>query len=378
MSKKRKAAAVATTAATVGDAEVENNSADTRSESDHDGEKPHPKKPQNGSDEDDDEDDDNEDLDQETVDVDFEFFDPKPIDFHGLKSLLRQTFHSDTDLIPASQLADLIISRSAVGTTVKVEDTQDPYALMTVVDLGLAAGAAAVVKEDGEKDGTSANPNGKTKGKQPAEDSASFPSAVKAVTDYLLSRARKATTTTPSSTPDAFTRLSTVINPTTTTQPAAAWLLNERLLNMPPQIVPPMLKMLLEEIESAVEEGTSPDFAHFVYVSKIYREVEGMTEEEAAGGDDDGTGRGKKKKRRKEKSASEDAPVFFFQMEDEIIQEHATFTFDYPFAKPAQQSTDSRRAFHEFGIDPLRRVMVIPKEEMRNVLAALEAALGST
>lgn len=45
------------------------------------------------------------------LDVDFEFFDPQPIDFHGLKTLLRQLLDVDHQLFDLSALADLILSQ---------------------------------------------------------------------------------------------------------------------------------------------------------------------------------------------------------------------------------------------------------------------------
>lgn len=74
------------------------------------------------------------------LDVDFEFFDPQPIDFHGLKTLLRQLLDVDHQLFDLSALADLILSQPLLGSTVKVADEgkaneEDPYAFLTVLNL---------------------------------------------------------------------------------------------------------------------------------------------------------------------------------------------------------------------------------------------------
>src|SRR5882757_3378878 len=71
------------------------------------------------------------------VNVEFEWFNFKPdIDFHGVKSLLRQLFDVDSQLFDLSGLADLILSQPTVGSTVKVdgEDT-DAYAFLTILNL---------------------------------------------------------------------------------------------------------------------------------------------------------------------------------------------------------------------------------------------------
>ncbi|KAI8916538.1 p21-C-terminal region-binding protein-domain-containing protein, partial [Powellomyces hirtus] len=260
----------------------------------------------------------------ETVDVDFEFFDPKPIDFHGLKSLLRQTFANDSDLIPTSELADLIIAQPSVGTTVKVEDEHDPYALMTVIGF----------TEHAEK------------------------GSVKAVREYVLEKARKAG-------PGVADQVETLL-------PTAAWLVNERLINMPPQVVPPMLTMLMEEVEWAIEDGEPFKFDYFVYISKIYKEIESsLVEEDGVVVDEKVKG-----KKKKAKTAAAEPTIFYFQSEDEVFAEHAELTFDFKFTK-SLQSSDSRRAFQEYGIDPLRRVFIIKQEKMKGLLKELEGVLNA-
>ncbi|KAI9002288.1 p21-C-terminal region-binding protein-domain-containing protein [Gaertneriomyces semiglobifer] len=270
---------------------------------------------------DEDEDDDDDDLDAQTIDVDFEFFDPKPVDFHGLKSLLNQTFFSDAASVPISPLADLIIGQPSVGSTVKVEDQQDPYALMTVLSME--------THRDTEP--------------------------IKAIRAFLAEKCRKAIPD-----KDVHEQFGCILE-------KAGLLINERLINMPPQIVPPMLKMLLEEIEWALEDKEPFNFPYYIYISKIYYEVEPTVEEE------EGVVVEKKKKKARTSKAAE---VFYFQPEDEIIQEYATLKFDY---KPSQsQASDSRRAFHEHGIDPSRRVLVIKQDDIKKILERLEEILGAS
>lgn len=70
------------------------------------------------------------------VDVDFEWFDPEPIDFHGMKNLLRQLLENDAQLFDISALVDLVLSQPNLGSTVKVDGKEsDPYAFLTVLNL---------------------------------------------------------------------------------------------------------------------------------------------------------------------------------------------------------------------------------------------------
>jgi hypothetical protein len=71
------------------------------------------------------------------VNVDFEWFDPQPeVDFHGLKTLLRQLLDVDSQLFDLSELTDLILSQPLLGSTVKVDGNEtDPYAFLSVLNL---------------------------------------------------------------------------------------------------------------------------------------------------------------------------------------------------------------------------------------------------
>lgn len=67
--------------------------------------------------------------------ADFEFFDPKPTDFHGVKILL-QNFLDDKEW-DLSSFVDLILEQTTVGTVVKVADDEDEavFALVTALNM---------------------------------------------------------------------------------------------------------------------------------------------------------------------------------------------------------------------------------------------------
>ncbi|KAJ4379806.1 Mss4p nuclear export [Didymella sp. IMI 355093] len=166
----------------------------------------------------DDESDSDEDMDM--VNVDFEWFDPNPeVDFHGLKTLLRQLLDVDNQLFDLSELADLILSQPLLGSTVKVDGAEtDPYAFLTVLNL------------ETHKD-------------------------KKVVRDLHAYLSKKA----PELLPAAPAQIGLI--------------LTERFINMPHEIVPPMYTMLMEEIQWAVEEKEPYAFTHYLLLSKAYSEV---------------------------------------------------------------------------------------------------------
>ena len=71
------------------------------------------------------------------LDIDFEWFDPQPkVDFQGIKTLLRQLFDADAQLLGLSALTDIILAQPLLGSTVKVDGNEtDPYAFLSVLNL---------------------------------------------------------------------------------------------------------------------------------------------------------------------------------------------------------------------------------------------------
>ena len=119
----------------------------------------------------------------------------RAIDYHGLKSLLKQVFAQDILHINDGDIADSIIKNN-IGCTVKVDDNLDPFAMITCFD-------------------KSSECIGK-------------------VFDFLSEKTVKVSA-------------KEILASKTT-----ALLLNDRLINMPPQIVPNMFRFLFEDMTQSV------------------------------------------------------------------------------------------------------------------------------
>ena len=124
--------------------------------------------------------------------------------------------------------------------------------------------------------------------------------------------------------------------------------LTERLVNIPSEVVPPMYKMLLEEISWAIEEKEPYNFTHYLILSKTYREV-------ASALDKEDTPRSKKQKKASDKGSSD---VFYFHPEDEVLQRYALCFGSYEYLVEGAKS-DSKRAFQELGIKPEGHMILI-------------------
>ncbi|KAJ3301658.1 Mss4p nuclear export [Blyttiomyces sp. JEL0837] len=271
-------------------------------------------------DEDNDDDGDNDDMEREIIDVDFDFFDPKDIDFHGLKSLLKQLFPEEIENLNMSDIAQHIIDHPEIGSIVKIDDDvgSDPYAVMTVVDL-------------------SVTPGGGDKREKPCID---------AIVGYLLKKVN-------ASSSDKKAELKGILN-----SKRVGLLINERVINMPPQIVPPMFKMLIEEVQWQAEEKGLKPYDYFLCYSKTYSEFETEDPETAQPG---------KKKKRKGTTFN------FFQVEDEVFEEFSTLSIDVELST---EYDSLPQVFSESGLRPARKICLIPASKAPALLERLKAFIS--
>lgn len=256
------------------------------------------------------------------MNVDFEYFDPSPeVDFHGLKTLLRQLFDVDNQLFDLSELTEMILAQPLLGSTVKCDGTEsDPYAFLTVLNLHEHR-AKAVVKQ---------------------------------LTKYLTSKA------------GALKTLANLLG--TDSKAQVGLILTERFVNMPHQIVPPMYTMLQEEVQWANDEKEPYNFTHYLILSKTYTEVASKLDAE-----DD---RPSKKSRKANKDGSGD--LFYFHPEDEVLAKHAVGTCGFEYEKQGDEgSSDSKRAFQELGVKPQGHLILIEAAKFDDAVKAVAEYLGS-
>ncbi|KAK7982113.1 BCP1 [Apiospora saccharicola] len=241
-----------------------------------------------------------DDEDFDIVNVDFEWFNfNADIDFHGSKALLRQLLDVDAALFDISGLADLILSQSTIGSTVKTDgEGGDPYAMMTVLNL----------REQRQK--------------KPLADLISY-----------LSDKAKATSSLLSVVPDLLA----------SPDKHVGLVLSERLINMPSEIAPPMYSMLVDEVEAAVEDKEPYEFTHYLVLSKTYLEVESTLDVEE----------------RKKKKGKQEPVTFYFHPEDEVLHKYAAAHGTYAFTNNDASAADSKRAFQEMGVMPSGHLILI-------------------
>eukprot|EP00882_Tetradesmus_deserticola_P020570 GHRQ01022224.1.p1 GENE.GHRQ01022224.1~~GHRQ01022224.1.p1 ORF type:complete len:254 (+),score=93.39 GHRQ01022224.1:84-845(+) len=154
---------------------------------------------------DDQEDEDSPDEDPfDQIDVNFQFFDPKESDFHGLKALLHT--YLDGQQYDSSPLVDTIIAQSSVGTVVRTGEDEDPIAVMTVLNTQQHSQAGFMGQ----------------------------------IRQYVLGKCRD--TAVKDKVAKAWDAAGTGL------------IINERLVNCPPQLAPPLVQALFDEVGWAAED----------------------------------------------------------------------------------------------------------------------------
>ncbi|THG98989.1 hypothetical protein EW026_g3274 [Hermanssonia centrifuga] len=262
-----------------------------------------------------------DDSDVSLVDVDFEFFDPNPtVDYLALKRLAVQLFQGDAEALQLHDLADWVLSQPQVGTTIKCDGKEsDPYAFLTVLNLH--------VYQD-------------------------RPFA-KALVAYILNKSP--------SNPNTHSALQALLGPAgLQSQNHVGFVFSERLVNMPVQLMPPMYRMLSEELQWATDDNKPFRFSHYLFVSQTYR----LSPEDLAELDSGAS----RSKRHKGSSAPSHSGVQLMHAEDEYIQQFASHTLDYAYSSAEPRNKES------FGLDTACRLMLVPAENFPQLIAAIAEA----
>ena len=284
--------------------------------------------------------------------MDFDFTALSDIDYQALKRLFQQLFYTHAPQMDLGKLADHVVYMSqehGTGTVVKVDDLEqvhDPYAVTSVVTLGEASPAAEVIQS------------------------------------YLVAQLSRAASAKP---------LLDLVKSASSTAPLT-FVLSERMINLPCQIVVPMMRMLFAELEEGRNEVSPPARcpSHAIFFSRAFSAdalEEGHDEDN---NDDEPTGLAGARKRKahgdhahpsdaaaaalgKEVSnkrgtgASHDDGYGSFHPEDEFIMAVASHAYTFRFPAPRDAADTYEPPF--FG-----RVLAVPYTKVPDLLSKLESA----
>ena len=285
--------------------------------------------------------------DMEMINVDFDFAAPSESDVPALKRLLQQQWYTHAPQLQLHSVAEHIVHLGmnvGIGTVVKVDDLEqihDPYALMSCMDLGTSS---------------------------PATDE---------VRNYFISQLSRAASAKP---------LLDLVQAATESKPIL-YIIHERMINLPPQLMPPLLRMLLAEVKETLEESSKPAPTHVLFFSRAFS-ADALDEGRGDDDDDEPTGLAGARKRKagglharpedaanaalgkqisnKKRSGQSDFDdgLGSFHPEDELIREFASHSYTYRFPPPR----DAEASFEPplFG-----RLIAVPYAKMSSLLDRL-------
>lgn len=258
------------------------------------------------------------------IDVSFNYVAPVEIDFMALKRLIQQLYHTHSIDVDLGCLADYIIQagnveklgEGALGTVVKVEDDEDgdPFAFVSSLHVS--------------KDGGSAS-------------------------QALYCYYDKVCTAASTSNADARAIKSLLDNSNGTH--SVLQIFHERMINLPPQIMPPLYRMLFEEIRTNEQLRSS---SYLLFFSRVFS-IDALSDED---GEEDEVAAPSRARRQKSKKSKKSTPLQnkaitkvssakvgaadeanemgLFHPEDAILAKYAihTFTFAFPAVKDSDDS----------------------------------------
>lgn len=237
---------------------------------------------------------------QEVVNVDFEYFDPKPDDFHGVKALLRT--YLDDEVWDVSAFTDLVLAQTTVGTVVKAGEDDSPIGLLTALNLGRYLKSSCM---------TEIHKYLRVKSAHKAESAL--------LEDFWGKQANE-----------------------------TALLISERLINVPLELAPPLYQGLFEEVMWATEDEPTQELRdsfkikNYLYLTKVFEEIL-----------KDNKGENKEQTKTQLDGSEITGELIYIKPEDEILHQLSSWSFSFPVTG---ESTAARQTK---GLQQLRLVMAV-------------------
>ncbi|KAI4313760.1 hypothetical protein L6164_026715 [Bauhinia variegata] len=244
------------------------------------------------------------------VQADISFFDPKPSDFHGVKTLL-QTYLDDKQW-DLSGFVDLILEQSTVGTVVKIEDDEDEGLFAVVSALNLWR-----YREQ---------------------------RCMKELKDFLLQVCQEK---------GIVDQLRLLLGEQTHD---LGLLVSQRVVNLPPQLLPHLYDALFDEVSWATEDEPMEElrnsfrFQQYIIVSKIYKHK---------------NAEGKRKP-----SIDEEEAIIYIKPEDEIFHKVSMWSFSFPL-RTKQLAAQELKNYKSMGLVMAVEADKIPafRQELRSLIS---------
>mmetsp|Transcript_10457 Transcript_10457/g.18262 ORF Transcript_10457/g.18262 Transcript_10457/m.18262 type:complete len:449 (-) Transcript_10457:272-1618(-) len=295
----------------------------------------------------DDEGDEDDEEDVKEIMVDFEFFGPEDKDFLGLKTLLAS--HLNGQAWDSSAFVNAIIEESDTSSVVKTGEDDDPIAVMAVLNV------------------------------QQFKD-VEFMKQIRA---FLLAHCPKSGAKEEQSLSKQLTQA--------LDSPGTGLMVNERLMNSPPSLGPPLLQFLMQEIAGrAAQDDDDAQFyqyKRYLLVTRVWLDASGSAQQgEGTAGPSGAAGGARPGKRSKQEAgasgsaasgpwaapvaaaSSQARQIVFTRPEDEFLHQQCSWHYVFPIeGRPVTQD----------GLVPHRLVMQVNADKVPAARAALDKVVGN-
>lgn len=267
------------------------------------------------------------------IPVEFEAFPPAEDDFSGIRCLLQQLFLKNA--VDLSKLSDLIISQPEVSTVIKVVNDEDD-------DENSGENKANDDDESGEDVfGVTTVVNLR---KHQDND------AVRQLQKLLVDKCREFT-----SKENTAEFIEVMEGPH-----SVGFLINERFINIPPQIAVPVYKTLRTELNKIHKKGQDVPFSYFVIICKTYKDIETKTQ----------------KKAKKAKTKESTSTLNFINVEDEVFLKESELSFSFAASTDSDETLVAGRwKSDDSELKPYRTVLVLSADKFDKALEGINTLL---
>lgn len=260
----------------------------------------------------------------EEVNVEFEAHSISDNDYDGIKKLLQQLFLKAP--INIAELTDILIQQNHIGSVIKQaevqeesgedEDEDEVFGFISLLNLT------------------------ERKGTECAEQ----------IKELILSLCEK------NCEQSMVEQLDKLLNDTTK---PVGFLLNERFINVPPQIALPMHQQLQKELaETQRTNKPCGKCYYYLLISKTFTET------------------AKRSSKRRGEGTQQREELMFANAEEEFFYEKALLTFSYSVQEESDSCLGGRWSFDDVPMKPLRTVMLIPSDRMNAIMDKLKEYLS--
>ncbi|KAL0276654.1 UNVERIFIED_CONTAM: hypothetical protein PYX00_004180 [Menopon gallinae] len=136
--------------------------------------------------------------------------------------------------------------------------------------------------------------------------------------------------------------------------------INERFVNIPPQITVPLFKSLKSEIKRAKEKRMAYDFSYIILISKLYK-MELNND----------------KNKSKKSKKSDTSEIIWSNPEEEVIDQEAEVKFEFSVRNEADSGLVGEWNENDDEMTPMRRILVIPFSKFDSIIEKVEEAVSA-